>query len=91
MKKYNIKELEEKLDKCKRMSIEDINPDEIDDLEDIKIDRRKEPNERILDFINKTKNPYAFKIKGKIVKIEFSKNGIKAEDALSNVMANIYR
>jgi len=51
----------------------------------------KKYNIRILDFINKTKNPYAFKIKGKIVKIEFSENGIKAEDALSNVMANIYR
>ena len=51
MKKYNIKELEEKLDKCKRMSIEVINSDEIDDLEDIKIDRRKESNKRIIDFI----------------------------------------
>ncbi len=91
MKKYNIKELEEKLNKCKKMSIKGINPNDIDNLEDIKIDRRKEPNERILDFITKTKNPYAFKIKGKIVKIEFSENGVKAEDALTNAIANIYR
>ena len=39
----------------------------------------------------KTKNPYVFKIKGKIVKIEFSEKGVKAEDALSNVIVNIYR
>ena len=46
MKKYNIKELEEKLNKCKKMSIKGINPNDIDNLEDIKIDRRKEHNER---------------------------------------------
>lgn len=55
MKKYNINKLEEKLNKCKNMSIKDINPNEIDNLEDIKIDRRKESNERILDFIMNTK------------------------------------
>ena len=91
MKKYKIKELEEKLNKCKNMSIKDINPEEIDNLEDIKIDRRKESKERILDFIMKIKNPYVFKIKGKIVKIEFSENGVKAEDALTKAIANIYR
>ena len=73
------------------MSIKDVNPDEIDDLEDIKIDRRKEPKERILDFIMKIKNPYVFKINGKIVKIEFIENGIKAEDALANAVVSIYR
>lgn len=91
MKKYNIKELEEKLNKCKKMSIKGINPNEIDNLEDIKIDRRKDSNERILDFIMNTKNPYAFKIKDKIVKIEFSKNGVKAEDALTKAIANLYK
>ena len=60
-------------------------------LEDIKIDRRKDSNERILDFIMNTKNPYAFKIKDKIVKIEFSKNGVKAEDALTKTIANLYK
>lgn len=91
MKKYSVKKLEEKINKCKNMSINDINTEEIDNLEDIKIDRRKEPNKRILDFIMKTKNPYVFKIKGKIVKIEFSENGVKAEDALTNALASIYR
>ena len=91
MKKYNTNKLEEKLNKCKNMSIKDINPNEIDNLEDIKIDRRKDSNERILDFIMNTKNPYAFKIKDKIVKIEFSENAVKAEDALTKVIANLYK
>ena len=48
--KYNIKELEEKINRCKNMKLEDINPDDIDEISSIKIDRRKPSNERILIF-----------------------------------------
>ncbi|MBQ7140526.1 MAG: hypothetical protein IJO32_03400 [Bacilli bacterium] len=44
--KYNIKELEEKINKCKNIKLENINPDEVDDISFIKIDRRKSSNER---------------------------------------------
>ena len=36
MDKYNIKELEEKINRCKNMKLEDINPDEVDELTSIK-------------------------------------------------------
>ena len=48
--KYNIKELEEKRERCKNIKLEDINPDEVDEISSIKIYRRKSSNERILDF-----------------------------------------
>ena len=41
MKKYNIKELEEKLKRCKDIDLSEINIDEIDDLNEIRISRRK--------------------------------------------------
>ena len=34
--KYNIKELEEKINRCKDIKLEDINPDEVDDIDSIK-------------------------------------------------------
>ena len=34
--KYNIKELEEKLDRYKNIKLEDINPDDVDEISDIK-------------------------------------------------------
>ena len=34
--KYNIKELEEKLNRCKNMKLEDINPDDVDEINSIK-------------------------------------------------------
>ena len=48
--KYNLKELQEKLEKCRNMRLEDVTLDDVDELGNIKIDRRKSSNERILDF-----------------------------------------
>lgn len=90
-KKYNIQELEEKLNRCKNMKLEDIALDDVDDIKDIKIDRRKTSNERILDFLVKVKNPYVFKINGRLVKMSFSENGPTADECLSRMLENLYR
>ena len=82
MKKYNIKELEEKLKRCKDIDLSEVNIGEVDDLNEIKISRKKAKEERIIDFISKTKNPYIFNVNGRLVKIEFTYNGRKAEDAI---------
>lgn len=89
--KYNLQKLEEKLTRCKNMKIEDISLDDVDDIKDIKMDRRKSSNERILDFISKTKNPYVFKINGRLVRIRFSENGPTADECLSRMLENLYR
>lgn len=71
MNKYNLEELKEKLERCKNIPIEEINPDDVDNIEDIKISRKKGREERILDFIVATKNPYAFKGNETLAKINF--------------------
>lgn len=48
----------------------------------------KELEEKILDFISKTKNPYIFKVNGKL---EFTDNGKSAEDAITRVIKSIYK
>ena len=50
------------------MELEDVTLDDIDEIGSIKIDRRKPSEERILDFISKVKNPYIFKVNGKLVR-----------------------
>ena len=88
----NLDELKEKLERCKNVSLEDINPDEVDEITSIKIDKRKSSNERILDFLNKVKNPYIFKVNGKLVRIRFSETTDKtADDCLTSVLTNLYR
>ena len=89
--KYNLKELQEKLEKWRNMRLEDETLDDVDELGTIKIDRRKSSNERILDFLTKVKNPYIFKVNGRLVRMRFSENGPTAEDCLTNVLKNLYR
>ena len=91
MNKYDTKSLERKLEKCKSMSLDDVSLNDVDEITDIKIDKRKSSNERILDFLNKVKNPYIFKVKGKLVRIRFSDTEKTADDCLTNVLKNLYR
>lgn len=39
----------------------------------------------------KVKNPYIFKVNGKLVGIRFSETDKTAEDCLTNVLENLYR
>ncbi len=91
MNKYNIEELREKLERCRNVNLDDVKLEDIDEISSIKIDRRKPSEERILDFIMKTKNPYIFKIKGKLVRMRFSDTDKTADDCLTNVLKNLYR
>lgn len=91
MNKYNITELEEKIKKSKKFGVNEVNIDDVDDLCEIKISRKKSKEEKILDFISNTKNPYIFKVNGKLVKLEFTDNGRNAEAAITNVIKSIYR
>lgn len=88
---YKIEELENKIKTCKKISMEDVNIDMIDDLSNIKISKKIKGNERILEFIKNISNPYIFKVNNKIVKVEFTNNGISAEDSITSIISKIYR
>ena len=89
--KYNVKELEEKLDRCRNVNLGDVTLDDVAEISSIKIDRRKPSNERILEFIIKVKNPYIFKVNGKLVRISFTNTDKTVEDCLTRVLENLYR
>ena len=91
MNTYNIKELAEKLERCRNVNLDDVKLEDVDEITDIKIDRRKPTNERILDFIIMTKNPYIFKVNGKLIRMRFSDTDKAAKDCLTNVLKNLYR
>lgn len=42
MLKYDIDKLKEKIEKYKNMNLNDINPDDIPDIGELKIDRKKQ-------------------------------------------------
>jgi len=91
MKNVDINNLIDKLEKSKNTSLDDIDINEIDDIENIKISRKKSSHDRIIDFITTVKNPYIFKIGNRLVKIEFSDKNRHAEDSLLNVIESLYK
>ena len=91
MSKYNLQEIEEKLERCRNINLEDVTLDDVDEVSSIKIDKRKPSSERILEFITKVKNPYIFKVKGKLVRISITDTDKTAEDCLTNVLKNLYK
>jgi hypothetical protein len=71
---------------------DDVKLEDVDEITSIKIDRRKPKEERILDFLTKVKNPYIFKVNGKLIRIRFSENtDLTADDCLTNVLKNLYK
>ena len=91
MSSEKIKNLKEKLQICKDIPVNKICIDDVDEISNIRIDKRKSSNERILDFLNSVKNPYAFKVNGRIDKISFSITEKTADDCLTDVLKNLYR
>ena len=90
MSKVKIDELMKKVEKYKNISLDEVNINEVKDLTEIKISRRKSSNDKILDFLNSVENPYVFKINDTLVKIEFSNNKKTAENCITNAIKNIY-
>lgn len=87
----NTEKIVSKIEKYKDLDLSKINPDDIPDIKEIKIDKRKSSKDRMLDFLNSVENPYVFKINGKLVQIKFSDTNKTAEDCLTNVLKNLYR
>ncbi|MBO5095272.1 MAG: hypothetical protein IK997_00775 [Bacilli bacterium] len=86
-----IDKLKEKLKKYENIPLSEININEVDEITDIKVNKRKSSNDRILDFLNTVKNPYVFKHNGKLVRIGFSDTDKTADECLTNVLKNLYR
>ena len=69
---------------------DDVKLEDVDEITNIKINRRKPSNE-ILAFLMKAKNPYIFKVNGKLVRIRFSNADKTTDDCFTKVLENLYR
>lgn len=74
MNKYDFKELAEKLERCRNVNLNDVKLEDVGDISNIKISKKKNEYEKILDFVENTKNLYIFKGNGRSVKLGFSNN-----------------
>lgn len=88
----NVALIEEKINKYKNMSMEQIDPNTLKELKDIKLSRKKSSKERILDFLMEIENPYFLKINNHIVQLSFKDDSeISANECLTNVLKDFYK
>ena len=80
--------LQQKINDSKDVKIESINRNEIDEVDNIKIDKNLPAKERIIEYIKKVKNPYILKVNDTLVKITFNNQNIECMQCLKNIVKN---
>ena len=87
----NIEEMKSKLKEKSSLSFDDVDLDELEEISKINFSKKSDSNEKIIDFIKSSSNPYMFKCNGKKIKIEFSNTEKRASECLTNVVKNVYK
>ena len=86
MEKYV--ELKTKLQLTKNSNIKYIRDDEIDEIYNVSIDTNLPKVDRIMNFLDKAKNPYMFIINGIKVKMEFASAGKNINECFESLIMN---
>ena len=70
----------------RKMTFEDVNPDDIQDIEELNIDAKKSKKEKIREILESGKNPYFLKCQGVLVKIGFASTSRTIEEAMESLV-----
>ena len=76
----------EELKRLEDIDIRNLKREELDDAEDIVIDKNKSSNQRMREYLEKTKNPYAQNVGEYILQVTYSKT---SEDTLEDKMVQL--
>lgn len=87
----DVNDLRHKLKEKYNLSFDDVKLEDLEEISEIKFSKKSNSNEKLLDFIKSSSNPYMFKCNGKKVKIEFSNTEKRAEECLTSVIKKIYK
>lgn len=73
-----------KLEELKEIDIQNVNPETLVDIRDVKIDSSLPKKEKILQFISQIKNPYCYRHGKFVVKVSFTNTEVSLEERLKN-------
>ena len=80
-------ELLEQLNRMSEIPVKEIDPDDVAELSEIRIDKKLSLDERILSLIDQAGNPYVYKDGGIVVKIHFAENGRTLQSCMEDYLA----
>lgn len=82
----------EELQRMEDMDIRELKREELDNAGDMVFDRTKSANQRMADFLEKTKNPYAENVGDYILAVTYSKtSGETLEDKMIQLAKRMTR
>ena len=78
----------EELKRLEDMDIRDLKREDLDNAEDIVIDKQKPANQRMREFLEKSKNPYAENVGEYILQVTYSRT---SEETLEDKMIQLVK
>jgi len=78
----------EELERLKYIGTEDVDPEELQELSEVKLRSDLPVQERLELFLYQIGNPYYFKVNGTPVQVSFSSGGKTLDEALNSYLTN---
>jgi len=78
----------EELERLKYIDIKEIDPEGLQELNEVKLHSDLPVQERLELFFYQIGNPYCFKVNGTPVQVSFSSDGKSLDEALNNYFTN---
>ena len=72
----------EQINEMQSVDIRTVDPAELRDIRDVKVNTALPKRERILDFIRQIKNPYCYRHGKYVVKVSFTDTDVTLEDRM---------
>jgi len=72
----------EKVAAMQNVDIRTVNPEELRDIRDVKVNQDLPKRERILDFIRQIGNPYCYRHGKYVVKVSYTQTDVTLEERL---------
>ena len=77
------------LDHMKSVDIRTVKPEDVADIQQIKIDEKLSQKERQAEFIRQVKNPYCFRVGKVIVKAVYSGDGVTLNERFEELLLSV--
>lgn len=82
--------LPEELEMMSQMDVTTVKLDELVDLREVQIDNGLDEAEKIMDYIEKIKNPYVFRYGDYVIKLEFdNESGVTLQELLEDLVRKV--
>ena len=79
------------LARMRQQNIKEINKDDLVDIRSVVVDTSLPPEQRMMDYLEKIKNPYFFRCGDAVVSIHFADKGNSLDSLLKNYFMGLKR